>query len=236
MSTKKFSSAIWKYFVLVNDESAKCKICDGKYSRKGKGTTSLKNHLQRKHSEEYDLFLKEDAAKKSTDELPRPGTSLQTVKREFKQTFFDEYMEKTRMWDNTNPKSIKIDYLIAEMLALSDLPFQHVEQLGFRRLMDHIVPNYVLKGRKYFTELVCSELFEKVSSKIKNMLQQDFYKVSFKADIWSDSSSGVSLLSLTCHGITADFQRKNIVLKAEVLEERHTGDYISEVFQSMLKE
>nr|CAH7735396.1 unnamed protein product [Callosobruchus chinensis] len=236
MSTKKFSSAIWKYFVLVNDESAKCKICDGKYSRKGKGTTSLKNHLQRKHSEEYDLFLKEDAAKKSTDELPRPGTSLQTVKREFKQTFFDEYMEKTRMWDNTNLKSIKIDYLIAEMLALSDLPFQHAEQLEFRRLMDHIVPNYVLKGRKYFTELVCSELFEKVSSKIKNMLKQDFYKVSFTADIWSDSSSGVSLLSLTCHGITADFQRKNIVLKAEVLEERHSGDYISEVFQSMLKE
>nr|CAH7753141.1 unnamed protein product [Callosobruchus chinensis] len=136
MPAPKFSSAIWKYFVLVNDESAKCKICDGKYSRKGKGTTSLKNHLQRKHSEEYDLFLKEDAAKKSTDELPRPGTSLQT----------------------------------------------------------------------------------------------------FVKDIWSDSSSGVSLLSLTCHGITADFQRKNIVLKAEVLEERHTGDYISEVFQSMLKE
>ncbi|XP_022834999.1 zinc finger BED domain-containing protein 4-like [Spodoptera litura] len=235
MSTKKFSSVIWKYFLIVNDECAKCKICDGKYSRKGKGTTSLKNHLQRKHPEEYDLFLKEDAAKKRTDELPRPGTSLQTVKREFKQTFFDEYMEKTRMWDNTNPKSIKIDYLIAEMLALSDLPFQHVEQLGFRRLMDHIVPNYVLKGRKYFTELVCSELYDKVSSKIKNMLQ-DFDKVSFTSDIWSDSSSGVSLLSLTCHGITEDFQRKNIVLKANVLEERHTGDYISEIFQSMLNE
>lgn len=43
-----------------------------------------------------------------------------------------------------------------------------------------------------------------------------------------------SLLSLTCHGITKDFQRKNIVLKAEVLEERHTGDYISETFQNML--
>ncbi|KAH9641237.1 hypothetical protein HF086_003224 [Spodoptera exigua] len=121
------------------------------------------------------------------------------------------------------------------MLALSDLPFQHVEQLGFRRLMNHIVPNYVLKGRKYFTELVCNELYDKVSSKIKNMLQ-DFGKVSFTSDIWSDSSSGVSLLSLTCHGITKDFQRKNIVLKAQVLEERHTGDYILEMFQSMLKE
>ncbi|CAH0730540.1 unnamed protein product, partial [Brenthis ino] len=144
-------------------------------------------------------------------------------------------MEKAKMWDNTNHKSIKIDYLIAEMLALSDLPFQHVEELGFRRLMDHIVPNYVLKGRKYFTDLVCSELYDKVSLKIKDMLQ-DFEKVSFTSDIWSDSSSGVSLLSLTCHGITKDFQRKHIVLKAEVLEERHTGDYISEIFQSMLEE
>ncbi|XP_046976668.1 zinc finger BED domain-containing protein 4-like [Vanessa cardui] len=144
-------------------------------------------------------------------------------------------MEKAKLWDNTNSKSIKIDYLIAEMLALSDLPFQHVEELGFRRLMDHIVPNYVLKGRKYFTDLVCSELYDKVSLKIKNMLQ-DFEKVSFTSDIWSDSSSGVSLLSLICHGITKDFHRKHIVLKAEVLEERHTGDYISEIFHRMLEE
>lgn len=86
------------------------------------------------------------------------------------------------MWDNTNTKPIKIDYLIAEMLALSDLPFQHVEQLGFRRLLDYIVPNYFLKGRKYFTELACSELYDKVSSIIKNMLQ-DFEKVSFTSDI-----------------------------------------------------
>lgn len=58
MSTKKFSSVVW----IINDECAKCKICDGKYSPKGKGTTSLKNHLQRKHPEEYDLLLKEDSA------------------------------------------------------------------------------------------------------------------------------------------------------------------------------
>ena len=38
-STKKFSSVIWNYFEIINDECAKCKICDGKYSRKGKGTT-----------------------------------------------------------------------------------------------------------------------------------------------------------------------------------------------------
>ncbi|XP_054723792.1 zinc finger BED domain-containing protein 4-like [Uloborus diversus] len=194
MSTKKFSSIIWRYFVVVNDERAKCKICDADYSRKGKGTTSLKKHLQRKHPEEYDLFLKEDSVKKKTDDIALPGTSLQTED-------FDKLLWMTKNWGSD----------------------------------DHVVPNYVLKGRKYFTELVCSELYDKVSSKIKNMLQ-DFEKVSFTSDIWSDSSSGVSLLSLTCHGITKDFIRKNIVLKADILEERHTGDYISALFQSMLEE
>lgn len=235
MSSKKFSSAIWKYFTIVNDDSAKCKVCQQNYSRKGKGTTSLKNHLQRKHQNEYESFRNEDGEKKLLKENIQPSINLQTRKREYSQTSFDSYVEKAKMWDNTNPKSIKIDYLIAEMLALCDLPFQHVEELGFRRLMNHVTPNYDLKGRKYFTNLVCNELYNKVSVQIKSMLK-NFEKMSFTADIWSDSTSGVSLLSLTCHGITQTFDRKNIVLRAEVLKDRHTGDYISEMFQSMFRE
>lgn len=42
-----------------------------------------KNHLKSKHPQEYDLVLKEVAAKKSTDEIL--GTSFQMVKGEFKQ-------------------------------------------------------------------------------------------------------------------------------------------------------
>ncbi|XP_067139336.1 uncharacterized protein, partial [Centruroides vittatus] len=117
-------------FTIVNDKCAKCKICEGKYSHKGKGTTSLKNHLQRKHPQEYALFIKEDSSKKSANENVQQETSLQTVKTEFRQTFFNKYIEKVKMWDNTNPKSIKIDYLIAEMIALFDLRFQHTEELG----------------------------------------------------------------------------------------------------------
>ncbi|XP_067121047.1 zinc finger BED domain-containing protein 4-like [Centruroides vittatus] len=200
---------------------------------RGKGTTSSKNSFRGNINK--NMLYSKDSAKKSADENVQQGTSLQTVKRKFRQTFFNEYIEKVKMWDNTNPKSIKTDYLIAEIIALSDLPFQHIEGLRFRRLMDYVVPNYVVKGRKYFTELVCSELYDKVSSKIKNMLK-DFEKVSFTSDIWSDSSPGVSLSSLTCHGITKDFIRKNIVFKAEILDERHTGNYISPIFQRMLEE
>lgn len=39
------------------------------------------------------------------------------------------------MWENTHHKPMKIDYLIAEMIALSDLSFQHVEELGLFQIM-----------------------------------------------------------------------------------------------------
>ncbi|XP_067120486.1 zinc finger BED domain-containing protein 4-like [Centruroides vittatus] len=65
---------------------------------------------------------------------------------------------------------------------------------------------------------------------------KDFENVSFTSDIWSDFSSGVTLVSLSCHGITTGFIRKNIVSKAEILDERHTGDYISAIFQRILEE
>jgi hypothetical protein len=58
--------------------------------------------------------------------------------------------------------------------------------------------------------------------------------MSFTTDAWSDTSAGVSLLSLTCHAITSDFERMELVLGAQTLHERHTGEYISEIFDDML--
>lgn len=51
-----------------------------------------------------------------------------------------------------------------------------------------------------------------------------------------DNKHPFSLLSLTCHGITANFNRLNVVLKCEEFEGRHTGDAITNKFESMLSE
>lgn len=50
-------SEVWKYFTLVNKDTAKCSICGKDYSRKGRTNTSLKNHLKFKHPEEHTRFL-----------------------------------------------------------------------------------------------------------------------------------------------------------------------------------
>lgn len=51
-------SEIWTYFKPdENDrDKSQCKICGKTYSRKGRTTSSLKNHLKSMHSEEFTLF------------------------------------------------------------------------------------------------------------------------------------------------------------------------------------
>lgn len=60
---------------------------------------------------------------------------------------------------------MEIDKLISEMIALQDLPFNFVEGIGFRRLMQFTVPNYHLRGRHFFTENICSHLYETLAKK-----------------------------------------------------------------------
>ena len=86
---------------------------------------------------------------------------------------------------------------------MDDLPFSHVEDVGFMRLMSCITPQYKLKTRKFYSTLMCNEMYTSVSSKIKEMLLPlRNVKISFTTDAWLDTSAGVSLLSLTYHAIT----------------------------------
>ncbi|XP_047518192.1 zinc finger BED domain-containing protein 4-like [Pieris napi] len=101
--------------------------------------------------------------------------------------------------------------------------------------MQTALPNYQLRGRQFFTEHICDEIFTKIATKIGQSLKH-FLKLSFTTDIWSEPSANVSLLSLTAHGITEDFTRKQIVLKCCSLHGRHTGDIICDYFKMMLRD
>lgn len=124
-----------------------------------------------------------------------------------------ESLHKKDYWDSSYTKAIEFDKLIAEMIALQNLPFNFVEGIGFRRFLQVALPHYKLKGREYFTSFLCENLYDQMASKVKQLLE-DFNKLSFTSDIWSDPSAGVSLLSLTAHGIAEDFRKVNIILKA----------------------
>lgn len=100
---------------------------------------------------------------------------------------------KEKKWDVNNLNSKKIDKLIGEMIALQNLPFNFVEGLCFRRLIQELAPRYNFRGRNFFTDFVCKELYSKVAQKVKGLME-NFDNMSFTSDIWSDPSSNASLL------------------------------------------
>ena len=57
--------------------------------------------------------------------------------------------------------------------------------------------------------------------------------ISLTTDIWSTEISNDSLLSLTAHWVTNDFEKRSCVLNARQLVESHTREYISQVFTDM---
>ena len=184
------------------------------------------------HAAEYEELIKLESSKKCSQRPTTSTTPLQEVK---KQITVQEAFIKNQKWCSSNPKSKEIDKYISEMIALQDLPFNFVEGIGFKRLLQFMVPNYQLRGRQFFTDYICGELYERLAKNIKDLLKQ-FQKMSFTTDIWSEPSSNVSLLSLTAHGINENFKRIKIILKCHTFNERHTGDQIQEKINEMLME
>lgn len=228
------SSAIWAYFNEVDNETVRCKLCNQTYSRKGRGTSGLRSHLQSRHKTEYAEYEKCDVALKSEVEAKRKNTEETPLQVAKKQVTIQEALMKTQYWDTTHDKSRELDKLVCEMLAVQDLPFNFVEGIGFRRFVHAAQPKYYLRGRQFYTMHLCNYVFPKLSEKVKRLIN-DLEYISFTTDIWTEPGAGVSLLSFTVHGIK-DFKRLSLVLKCVTLDDRHTGDLIAQKLNEIREE
>lgn len=121
------------------------------------------------------------------------------------------------------------------MIATDNQPFTVVSDVGFRRLIATLEPRYSLKTEKYYRTDMLENIMKGVEMKIKTLITSENAgpHLSFTTDCWSGETE--SLISLTCHFINSEWERKQVVLNVKVMSGSHTGEYISEVLLSMLK-
>ena len=120
-----------------------------------------------------------------------------------------------------------------EMIALNNQPFSLVEDIGFVQLLQVLEPRYSVPSRKYLVEKILPVVHDEVMSWVKYEIQGVIH-FSFTTDVWSASTSGCSLLSLTAHWLTKLFDKKSTVLHVQPLQESHTGEYLGVVYKRML--
>ena len=143
------SSDVWQYFETVGDDYARCKICNKNYSRKGRTTTSLKGHLKAMHKEQYAEFCQIERQREIDKVNQVPQSTVRTLPP-----------DRNQSWDTSHTKARKIDNFIGEMIALQNLPFNFVEGIGFRRLMETALPNYQLRDSEFFKDHICEKYIQ----------------------------------------------------------------------------
>lgn len=216
----KKTSDIWKYYLLCEDNKyAKCNTCKCEISRGGLGknasTTSMINHLKRKHIEEYKEFQVESLSKRS------------------KQPTIAEALQSCSKWGIEDQRAKSVHYVIGEMIALDNLPYSIVNNQGFKRLMTRLAPQYTLPGRKYFTEKIIPDIYKRLVISIKNKLE-GVNHISLTSDLWTCSHTTDSFISLTGHWFDSDFKQNHVVLNCNHFPGTHTGELIKNMFFDML--
>lgn len=221
-----------------SSDNAKCLLCKQIYSRKGRGTSSLKNHLKSKHKEQYAEMLKEE--NKPAEQKDPVKTALQKLNSDIRQITVEECHTRAKLRDASHSTNEEIDKYISEMLVVDDLPFSHVEGVGFMRFMSMLVPQYRVKQRNFYSSMICTDIYDAVCYQMTKMLRDITNTmgtcISLTLNVWPDTSAGVSLLSVTAHAISRDFERMKFVLGIEPLEENDSGYYISRKLNDILDE
>ncbi len=232
MKEKEKKSLVWSYFDVSPHTQAKalCRLCNKAISRGGSGknasTKPLRDHLQFKHDEEFKEMKRQELVS-----LVNAQSSSKTVK--LKQPTLLETLQKKALWDINDHRSRELHYLIAEMMALDNQPFSIVEDRGFTRLMNKIQPKYKIPGRKYFTEKVIPDIYQRCHVTIQDKLNSAEY-VSLTSDIWTASNTNQSYISLTAHWINNLATLDHAMLNASHFPESHTGENIKKILLKMI--
>ena len=226
-------SPIWEYFEVASDERfAICKLCNKSVARSGKDkksytTTNVVKHLESCNRSKYSEYLKN-----KEDENAKRKEIWQA--KPLRQISLEESQDYVKVWDINDLRAKKTHQLIGEMIALDTQPFSIVEDVGFTCLLHCLEPRYQLPSRKYVTYTVLPKIKAGMDVELKKRISC-VESINLTTDIWSTDLNNESLLSLTAHWLTDNFQRYSAILHAQVLDESHTSEYIGLMIDSMLE-
>ena len=100
-------------------------------------------------------------------------------------------------------------------IALDNQPFSVVENVGFRRLVEHLEPWYTLPSRRWFSDVALQEIHSIVETHIHKLLPMGVTAISFTTYIWTSDVSPMSMLSLTAQWVDEDFVLRKAILHAQ---------------------
>ncbi|KAH8391726.1 hypothetical protein KR215_000692, partial [Drosophila sulfurigaster] len=204
------------FFDKESETVAKYCLCQKNFSRIGRGTTCLRNHLKSKHPAEFQTLNKTDLTYKAKTEMSGSRLSRSHLGLQVGTAF-----------PNADPLGgfNAIDKSLVQML-IKDLSFNMIEGVGFSDLMKVLRPRYALRPINYYVNIICQDVYQRMHSHLMQQLST-LDSLTLVTSLYSDSGQG--LLTLSGYGISSDFQARLFRLKCEPMDEEFMTDVSSNV-------
>ncbi|XP_020810433.1 uncharacterized protein LOC110185771 [Drosophila serrata] len=198
-------SNVWQFFYKASETVATCCLCNRNYSRKGRGTTCLRNHLKSKHQDEF-LTLEDVKFAVKREINGNPNTAL---------------LELNLHEPDSDPLESEDSLVRArcdEKLALMLLnqSFAFIEGEGFINFVKVLQPRYVIRSKSYYENLLCHDIYRRMHAHVKQQLDL-LDSFSLSTSLWWEGANSEGLLSLSCSAISRDFQSHRFTLRCEAL-------------------
>ncbi|XP_065667566.1 zinc finger BED domain-containing protein 4-like [Hydra vulgaris] len=193
MSSEKmsFKSTVWKYFEVSKKDIRFCIClqCKVILSRRGNCPKTFTTSVIRRHSKK--IIETSTVSTSSNSEIKKQLTLVESI-------------NKKRLWNINDHSAIKIHNRIGEMMALDIQSYTIVEDLGFRKLIEEICPNYQIPSRSYFSENIVPQTYGNLFNSIKSNISSVSY-ISLTTDIWTSNSLNVTFISMIAHWLNNEF-------------------------------
>ena len=225
-------SFVWNYF-RKEDETGNdtingiCNTCRTPIKVKDGSTNAMRNHLKNKHKDLHtEMLQKEEKNNKEKNKL-KPSA----MKDKFRQSRLVEYKLETgssgdRVWGADEKRTKHANNEILDYILNSNKPLSTVDDKWFWKLICHFQPYYKIPSRTVFLKML-PEKVKSMTETLKKYLQQATY-VSFTTDIWTSKNMKASHISVSCHWITKEWQRRDFILACTPFPDEHNADNIAE--------
>ena len=120
-----------------------------------------------------------------------------------------------------------------EMIAIDHQPYNHVENYGFKRLINHAWPNYKIPSRNYFSETVIPTIYNDVRHEVAGKLK-DCDSLAMTSDEWTSLCSKFGVVSLTASYITDNFERRSFTVCSEKITGSATASNVAASIDKVL--
>lgn len=228
--TRPYSNIVHKWFS-YDDGKSKCKFCSTLLS--GKNGTNLKNHLEKKHKNEYQRYLAEMKASQIQQKQPSPS-SKSTIATVPITECFRKLAERRDALKKGSPAYVKNMKAIKIAFVMNSLPYHLIEDPAIKNMIATVSDGRmtIMDNRQELASGV-SDLSNELKTGIKSSLQTAKF-VSLTIDLWSRPGFSSSMMGVTCHFFDRHLNRlRRVLLACRPIKQPHTSQHIFDLYNDV---